>query len=132
MENEHQTETASTAATTAVSTVQKAPLAIGDRGVALATLEDLWRFSGIVLKSGLAPKGLQTQEAIVIAIEMGMEVGLTPLCALQNIAVINGRPSIWGDAQLAIVRGTGELEAFEEWYEQGGTRLARYPTTYSE
>ena len=56
MENEHTTETASTAATMAVSTVPKAPVAIGNRGVALASLEDLWRFGGIIQSSGLAPK----------------------------------------------------------------------------
>lgn len=128
MENT-ETQTASTAA---VVVAPKHPVALGERGVALATLDDLWRFGGIIVKSGLAPKGLQTQEAVVIAVQMGLEVGLTPMAALQNIAVINGRPSIWGDAQLAIVRGTGELEAFEEWYEQNGTRMARNPTTYTD
>ena len=34
--------------------------------------------------------------------QMGAEVGLAPMAAMQNIAVVNGRPSIWGDAMLAI------------------------------
>jgi hypothetical protein len=94
-------------------------------------MESLWRFSAYVAKSGLAPKGIQTQEAIFVAIQMGLEVGLTPMAALQNIAVINGRPSIWGDAQLAIVRRTGLLEIFDEWYEVKGARVARNPSEYT-
>ena len=31
-------------------------------------------------------------------------IGLAPIQALQNIAVINGKPSIYGDALLALVR----------------------------
>lgn len=109
-----------------------AAVAIGSRGLVLSDLESLWRFSGYVSASGLAPKGLQSREAIFVAIQLGLEVGMTPMAALQNIAPINGRPSIWGDAQLGIVRSTGELEAFEEWFEQGGKRLPRNPTTFPD
>jgi hypothetical protein len=63
---------------------------------------------------------------------MGLEVGLPMMASLQNIAVINGRPTIWGDAQLAIVRATGQLEVFEEWYEEGGKRLTRNPSTFTD
>jgi hypothetical protein len=111
---------------------QSAAVAIGNRGLVLGDLESLWRFSGYVAASGLAPKGLQTREAIFVAIQLGLEVGMTPMASLQNIAPINGRPSIWGDAQLGIVRSTGELEAFEEWFEQGGKRLPRNPTTFTD
>ncbi|HUS37961.1 MAG TPA: recombinase RecT, partial [Pirellulales bacterium] len=40
----------------------------------------------------------------MIAVQMGAEVGLPPMASIQNVAVINGRPSIWGDAMLAICR----------------------------
>lgn len=110
----------------------RSPISIGTSGLVLRDLEGLWRFSQYVAKSGLAPKGIQTPEAIFTAIQMGLEVGLTPMAALQNIAVINGRPSIWGDAQLGIVRGTHQLEAFDEWFEAGGKRLPRNPATYTD
>ena len=45
---------------------------------------------------------------------MGMEVGLQPMQALQSIAVINGRPSIWGDGALAIVKTHPEFAGIEE------------------
>ncbi len=110
----------------------RSPISIGNAGLVLQDLDGLWRFSNYVAKSGFAPKGIQSPEGIFIAIQMGMEVGLTPMAALQNIAVINGRPSIWGDAQLAIVRGTGQLEGFHEWFEASGKRLPRNPITYTD
>lgn len=105
---------------------------MGTRGLVFADLDGLWRFSKYVAASGLAPKGITTPEAIFVAIQMGLEVGLTPMAALQNIAVINGRPSIWGDAQLAVVRSTGDLTEFSEWYEVDGKRLPRNPTAYPD
>ncbi len=69
--------------------------------------ESAWRMAVAISKSGLAPKGIQTPEAIFTAMQLGAEVGLSPMSALQNIAVVNGRPTIWGDAQLALVRASG-------------------------
>lgn len=120
-----------TSALPAVST-PKVPVSIGPKGIQITDLDGLWRFSQAVAKSGLAPKGIQTPEAVLIAVEMGLEVGLPPMAALQNIAVINGRPSLWGDAQLAVCRGTGELEEFNEWYEQSGKRIPRNPATFTD
>jgi len=110
----------------------KSLIVAGQRGLQLTTLDDMWRFSQYVAASGLAPKGIQTPEAILIAVQMGAEVGLSPMSALQNIAVINGRPSIWGDAMLGLVRGTGELETFEEWLEGKSGRLKRKPSTLAD
>jgi len=41
-------------------------------------------------------------EDIMIAVQHGLEVGLSPMSALQNIAVVNGKPCIYGDAALAL------------------------------
>jgi hypothetical protein len=91
---------------------------IGARGLQLQTLDDLWRFAQIVKASGLAPKGVDTEAAIFTAIQMGLELGLTPMAAIQNVAVINGRPSVWGDAMLAVCRNSGlfDEEFFKEWW----------------
>jgi len=118
--------------TALATTTAKAPVAIGRGGIQITDMDGLVRFANAVAKSGLAPKGIQTPEAICIALEMGLEVGLPPMAALQNIAVINGRPSIWGDAMLAVCRATGEVAEFSEWYEDGGKRLPRNPVTFSD
>lgn len=79
-------------------------------------MDDLWRFAKAVAISGLAPKGLEKPEAIMIAVQMGAELGLKPMQSLQNIAVINGRPAVWGDAMLGICRASGLFDesAFRE------------------
>lgn len=105
---------------------------IGNRGIVPSNMDDLFRFAKAVAVSGLAPKGIETPEAIFVALEIGLEVGLPMMAALQNIAVINGRPAIWGDAQLAVVRSTGELVLFEEWYEEKGKRLPRNPSAFTD
>lgn len=74
----------------------------------------MYRFAQAVAASGWAPKGMEKPEAIVVAIQYGLEVGLTPMSALQNIAVINGRPSMYGDAQLALIRASGKCRHYCE------------------
>lgn len=86
-------------------------------GLVPTDLEGLWRLATIMAKSGFMPKGIETQEAVFVAVQMGLEVGLSPMQAVQNIAVINGRPAIWGDAQLGLVEGSGVLEVFKEQFE---------------
>ena len=104
----------------------------GHRGIVISSFEELSRFSDAVSKSGLAPKGMESSASIFVAIQMGLEVGLSPMAALQNIAVVNGRPTIWGDAQLAVCRGTGEMESFSEWFEVGGVATTRNPSKYED
>lgn len=82
-------------------------------GLRLQSLADALEFADVVVASGLAPAKMN-REGVVIAIQMGAEVGLSPMQALQNIAAINGRPAIWGDAMLGLVRGSGQLAAFKE------------------
>lgn len=113
-------------------TTTKPQLPMGPRGVSIDSMDSLFRFSDAVHQSGLAPTTLRSPQAIMIAIEMGLEVGLPPMAALQNIAVVNGRPTIWGDAQLGIVRSTGELEQFSEWYEVNGQKTTRNPTDFGD
>tara|TARA_R110000868_G_scaffold204328_2_gene452401 strand:+ start:17933 stop:19054 length:1122 start_codon:yes stop_codon:yes gene_type:complete len=58
--------------------------------------------------SKLVPEAYQGKpEDCLVAMQMGAEVGLTPTQALQSIAVIGNRPTIWGDAALALVKGSG-------------------------
>lgn len=79
------------------------------------TIDEAIRFSELLCKSSLVPKDYQGNPAnCLIACQWGMELGLQPLQAMQSIAVINGRPSIWGDAMIALVRASGLMEAMRE------------------
>lgn len=113
------------AATTAITERPKTPIVSGPRGLELGTFEDMWRFAVAVSKSGMAPKGMETAEACFVALQMGAELGLTPMASLQNIAVINGRPSVWGDGMLAVCRSQGIFDeaAFVETLTGAGDEL---------
>lgn len=79
------------------------------------TPAELFALAEYVAKSDLVPKDFKDKPAnCAIAIAMGMEVGLAWGQALQSIAVINGRPSIWGDAALALVMAHPQFEAIDE------------------
>lgn len=92
----------------------KTPISFGAQGAQLASLEDAYRFATMVVKSGFAPKGMDSAESVLVALQLGAELGLTPMAALQNTAVINGRPGIFGDAALGLVRASGLMASYTE------------------
>jgi hypothetical protein len=93
-------------------------------GLALQSFDDAYRFSKMVANSDFAPKEFRGKpEACLLAIQKGAEVGLTPLEALQSIAVINGRPTIWGDAALALVQSSPQCLYVREYTEGDGDSL---------
>lgn len=77
-------------------------------------MEESYILAKTIVASGLAPKSFDTPEKVMIAVQMGAEVGLPPMAALQNIAVINGRPSLWGDAVPAVCHSTGMVEEYKQ------------------
>jgi hypothetical protein len=65
--------------------------------------------------SDMVPKEFKGKPGnCLVAIQWGMEIGLKPLQAMQNIAVINGRPSLWGDAVIALARNSPLCEYIVE------------------
>jgi hypothetical protein len=68
------------------------------------TFDQAIKVAEYVNKSALVPDAYRGKPAdIVIAMQYGMELGLSPMQALQSVAVINGKPSIYGDALPAVV-----------------------------
>ena len=75
------------------------------------TFEQALTFAGYLADSDMVPKDFKGKPGnCLVAIQWGMEIGLKPLQAMQNIAVINGRPSLWGDAVIALVRSSPVCE----------------------
>jgi len=65
--------------------------------------------------SNMVPKNYSNKpEDTLVAMMMGSELGLNPIQALQNIAVINGKPAIYGDALLALVQNHPKFGGHEE------------------
>jgi hypothetical protein len=93
-------------------------------GLALQTFDDAFRFAKMVAASEFAPKDFKGKpESCLLAIQHGSEVGLSPMQSLQSIAVINGRPTIWGDAALALVQSSPVCEYVREYTEGEGDNL---------
>lgn len=93
-------------------------------GLALASFDDAFRFAKMVSGSEFAPKDFKGKpESCMLAIQHGSEVGLSPMQSLQSIAVINGRPTIWGDAALALVQSSPVCEYVKEYVEGQGDNL---------
>jgi hypothetical protein len=78
------------------------------------SLKEALQLASLLSKSKLIPKGFENPEACLLGILYGMEVGLSPIAALQRMAIIDGRPTIWGDAALALVEASGLLIKIEE------------------
>jgi hypothetical protein len=105
----------------------KPPLVAGRRPIAIVPvdIDQVWRIATIACESGMAPKDISTPAKATVAILHGLEIGLPPMMALQKIAVINGRPCVWGDAVPGIALATGQVE---DWHEDvkgdGGNMVA--------
>ena len=94
-------------------------------GLALESFDDAYRFAKMVAASDFAPKDFKGKpESCLLAIQHGSEVGLSPMQSLQSIACINGRPSVWGDAALALVMGSPVCEHVSEGIDGEGEQMA--------
>lgn len=78
------------------------------------SIDDVFRVSKGVVLSGLAPaalvgskKGDEAVAAVAIAIMSGAELGLKPMVALRSFTVINGKPALYGDGLINVIRQSG-------------------------
>lgn len=104
--------------TTALATRQEKPQLVAGGDVAAIvprTLDEVYRLSVALSQSGMAPSSLKNAEQVMVAIMAGAELGLPPFQSLQSFAVINGRPTIWGDGLVAVARAGGAK--IKEWLE---------------
>lgn len=96
------------------------PVAMTTRGIQITSLEDLRQFCQVLVHSKFCPQGAKAED-LAISIQYGLEVGLSPMQAIQNVAVINGRPSMWGDAMLGLIKASPVYGKFhKEWIENEG------------
>lgn len=86
--------------------------------------QEVTAIASAICRARMAPKSYCDQQGnpypdkVAIAIMHGMEVGFSPMAALQSLAVINGMPGVYGDGLVALVRASGLLEDIQEWVEK--------------
>jgi len=113
---------AATENNSAIVKKEKPLIAAGMRGVQFSNLEEMFRFCVAVVNSRQF-KDIDTPEVALIRLQAGMELGLSPIWSLTNIMVVNGRPSVWGDAMMGLVQNNPEFQDCIETFEGNGDQL---------
>lgn len=96
--------------------------ALTEKGLQLGNFGELFQYAHFLKDAGFVPPGLKDANAVTIAIIAGKELGLGVMQSVQSIAVINNRPTLWGDALPALVHASNKASEIEEWFESGGKR----------
>lgn len=106
-----------------------------------ANFAELTQFATIAAKSSMVPPQYKGKpEDIMLAVQLGSELGLAPMQSLQNVATINGRPAVYGDALIGLCRQSSVCKDIEERIEGDGdgmvawckaTRVGAAPVTHS-
>lgn len=118
---------------TQTAAVARIPVETGDRGVALRSLDEMFRFAQYVVASNIAPTG-DKAESVVVKIQAGLELGISPMRAMQNLVVFNGRLSMMEKLATALVRSSGKV-AFDgqlkTWFTGEQNEDGSYPDDYT-
>lgn len=84
--------------------------------IAPRNFEEAWRMGKAFMIAGMVPDSLRgntdeaTQAKVTLVIMKGLEVGLSPVGAVQNIMVVNNKPSIFGDGVSSLLQNSGKVE----------------------
>jgi hypothetical protein len=83
--------------------------------VTLHNFTEICQFADRASKTRMVPSHYMGKpDDIVVCVMQGIELGLNPLQSLSSIAVVNGKPSLYGDAPLALCYKSGKVESFKE------------------
>lgn len=92
------------------------------QGFDIQSLEEAYRFGKYVAVSGFYP-ALKKPEQVVVALQLARDARIPFSLLAANIAFINGRATMYGDALIGAAYATGEMEDFKETFEGEGDLL---------
>lgn len=82
------------------------------------SLDEAMKYAEVIASSDIVPQDYKGKPGnVLIAMQMGIELGLPALQAIQNIAVVNGRPAVYGDSLMAIARSHPTCEYIQETFD---------------
>lgn len=88
----------------------------------IASFAEAREIATMLCKTQFVPQAYRGKpDEALAAIMMGGELGVGPMQALQGIAVINGKPTVWGDLALALVQIHPDFVAHIETLDAGKT-----------
>ena len=83
------------------------------------SFDEAWKVSDLLANSSFVPNTFKGKpQDVMAAIALGKELGFPTMQSLQNIAVINGRPTIWGDLFRALILSRPDLLKFDETFHE--------------
>jgi len=85
----------------------------------LARWDEWDKLATHLLKSQFLPKHFTTKEQVLLVIFKGRELNLPPMESLQGLYPVNGRIGMMGQLAFALIRRSGELEAWNFVFEPG-------------
>ena len=95
-----------------------------------SNLEEGVKLAQYISRSQLCPMEFRGKEAdVLVAMMWSNELGVTIMQGIQNIAVINGKPSIYGDLAVGLVWASGLCEDFKEYIEGKGDERVAFCTS---
>lgn len=84
-----------------------------------STFDELIKYCEYISKSNTLPVQYKDNpHNIFVAIQFGYEVGYGPMQSLQSIYVVNGIPTLYGDALIGIAKGHPEFEYIKETFNE--------------
>jgi hypothetical protein len=92
-----------------------------------SSLSEMMQLSEMLAKSSMVPTAYRGKpQDVMVCLLWAAEVNLGAVQALNGIAVINGRPALWGDAALALVRGHPACAGISEGVEGEGDAMVGF------
>lgn len=89
-----------------------------DGAIAPKSLQEMMDFATFICRSDLVPTNFRNKPAdIIVAWQLGAELGITLMQSLRSVASIEGKPCVYGDLGLALVRRSGKLKRFKETWD---------------
>ncbi len=83
------------------------------------SLGEAIKFGEMLAGSGMVPENyINNPAGVVAACEQGSHLGFTAMQSLQSIAVINGLPSLWGDALPALAMAHPKFVGIDETFDE--------------
>lgn len=105
--------------------VERAPVVLENGSLMPKDMDGMWRIATAYNRSGLGPRD-KNGEPLPVAdlfgiLSAGYSLGLNDSQAMSSMLIVNGRPGLFGDMPLALIRKSGKLKLFREEMQQDGT-----------
>lgn len=98
------------------------PVTINEHGFQIRTIDEAWRWGTAIAKAGIFPV-VSTPERAIAVRQLADDNNVPFSLVAGNVAFINNRASMYGDALIGIAHANGQMEDFEETIEGDGDKM---------